>query len=77
MSEPTLSKISSSHFHSWGKGLKTLCYYVRTKAISTGAKHLAMDISKIQQPKITVEKPTVELVKKPEDSDFECFGCGS
>ena len=77
MSEPTLSKISSSHFHSWGKGLKTLCYYVRTKAISTGAKHLAMDISKMQQPKITVEKPTVELVKKPEDSDFECFGCGS
>jgi ribonucleoside-diphosphate reductase alpha chain len=77
MSEPTLSKISSSHFHSWGKGLKTLCYYVRTKAISTGAKHLAMDISKIQQPKINVEKPTVELVNKPEDSDFECFGCGS
>jgi ribonucleoside-diphosphate reductase alpha chain len=33
MSNPTLSKISSSHFHSWKKGLKTLCYYVRTKAI--------------------------------------------
>jgi ribonucleoside-diphosphate reductase alpha chain len=77
MSEPTLSKISSSHFHSWSKGLKTLCYYVRTKAISTGAKHLAVDISKIQQPKVTVEKPTVELVSKPTDSDFECFGCGS
>jgi ribonucleoside-diphosphate reductase alpha chain len=76
MSEPTLSKISSSHFHSWGKGLKTLCYYVRTKAISTGAKHLAMDISKIQQPKI-VEKPTVDISNKPEDSEFECFGCGS
>ena len=76
MSNPTLSKISSSHFHSWGKGLKTLCYYVRTKAISTGAKHLAVDISKVAQPK-QIEKPTVELTQKPTDTEFECFGCGS
>jgi ribonucleotide reductase alpha subunit len=80
MSNPTLSKISSSHFHSWKKGLKTLCYYVRTKAISTGAKHLAMDVSKIQQPKTKNEKPKVEytqLTNKPEESPFECFGCSS
>lgn len=80
MSEPTLSKISSSHFHSWGKGLKTLCYYVRTKAISTGAKHLAVDISKVNQPTVKQEKPKVNLVEtttKPTDSEFECFGCGS
>jgi ribonucleotide reductase alpha subunit len=80
MSEPTLSKISSSHFHSWGKGLKTLCYYVRTKAISTGAKHLAVDISKVNQSTIKQEKPKVNLVEptvKPTDSEFECFGCGS
>ena len=76
MSEPTLSKISSSHFHSWGKGLKTLCYYVRTKAISTGAKHLAVDISKVGQSK-PIEKPKVELSQKPTDTEFECFGCGS
>jgi ribonucleotide reductase alpha subunit len=76
MSEPTLSKISSSHFHSWGKGLKTLCYYVRTKAISTGAKHLAVDITKVQQQKI-IDKPTVDIKQKPTDSEFECFGCGS
>jgi ribonucleoside-diphosphate reductase alpha chain len=80
MSEPTLSKISSSHFHSWNKGLKTLCYYVRTKAISTGAKHLAVDISKVQQPTIKVDKPKINLIEeviKPIDSEFECFGCGS
>jgi ribonucleoside-diphosphate reductase alpha chain len=76
MSNPTLSKISSSHFHSWGKGLKTLCYYVRTKAISTGAKHLAVDISKVGQSK-PIEKPTVDLTQKPTDTEFECFGCGS
>ena len=82
MSNPTLSKITSSHFHSWESGLKTLCYYVRTKAISTGAKHLAMDISKREKPKVTPEPPKVEysninLPPKPENSDFECFGCSS
>ena len=80
MSEPTLSKISSSHFHSWSKGLKTLCYYVRTKAISTGAKHLAVDISKVKQTSNKVETPKVNIIEnttKPTDSEFECFGCGS
>jgi ribonucleoside-diphosphate reductase alpha chain len=81
MSNPTLSKISSSHFHSWGKGLKTLCYYVRTKAISTGAKHLAVDISKVQKPK-NVEVPKIDysnmnLPPKPEGIEIDCFGCSS
>jgi ribonucleoside-diphosphate reductase alpha chain len=82
MGNPTLSKITSSHFYSWEKGLKTLCYYVRTKAISTGAKHLALDMSKREKPKTTPEPPKVDyshlnLPPRPEDSDFECFGCSS
>ena len=82
MANPTLSKITSSHFHSWEKGLKTLCYYVRTKAISTGAKHLAMDISKKEKPKATPQPPKVDyshlnLPPRPDNSDFECFGCSS
>jgi ribonucleoside-diphosphate reductase alpha chain len=77
MANPTLSKITSSHFHSWKNGLKTMCYYVRTKAISTGAKHLAVDISKIEKPKVAPEPPKVNLTKKPADSEFECFGCSS
>jgi ribonucleoside-diphosphate reductase alpha chain len=82
MSNPTLSKITSSHFHSWEKGLKTLCYYVRTKAISTGAKHLAVDVSKIQKSKPTVEVPKIDytnlnLPQKPEGIEIECFGCSS
>jgi ribonucleoside-diphosphate reductase alpha chain len=68
LSNPSMSKISSSHFYGWKKGLKTLCYYVRTRAISTGAKHLAIDISR---------KPEPKPVKKPDDSPFECFGCSS
>jgi ribonucleoside-diphosphate reductase alpha chain len=82
LSNPTLSKISSSHFYGWEKGLKTLCYYVRTKAISTGAKHLAVDISKVEKPKVTPEPPKVDyshlnLPPKPANSEFDCFGCSS
>ena len=71
MANPTLSKITSSHFHGWSKGLKTLSYYIRTKAISTGAKHLAINTTKVEKPK----EP--EIISKPENSDFECFGCSS
>ena len=82
MSNPTLSKITSSHFHSWEKGLKTLCYYVRTKAISTGAKHLAVDVSRIQKSKLTGDTPKIDysnmnLPPKPEGIEIECFGCSS
>ena len=77
MGNPTLSKITSSHFHAWQKGLKTLCYYVRTKAISTGAKHLAIDTSKIDKPKTTPTLPHVDVISKPIDSPFNCFSCGS
>jgi ribonucleoside-diphosphate reductase subunit M1 len=71
MSNPTLSRITSSHFYAWENGLKTLCYYIRTKAISTGAKHLGIDISKLDE-----NKPTANI-QKPKDSQFECIGCSS
>jgi ribonucleoside-diphosphate reductase alpha chain len=32
MAEPTPSKVSSMHFYAWKAGLKTGCYYLRTKA---------------------------------------------
>jgi ribonucleoside-diphosphate reductase alpha chain len=31
---PTFSKISSMHFYAWKKGLKTGCYYLRTKSVA-------------------------------------------
>jgi ribonucleoside-diphosphate reductase alpha chain len=32
MADPTNAKLSSMHFYAWKKGLKTGCYYLRTKA---------------------------------------------
>jgi ribonucleoside-diphosphate reductase alpha chain len=32
VSDPSYAKLTSMHFHAWRKGLKTGCYYLRTKA---------------------------------------------
>lgn len=34
VAEPTYNKLSSMHFYAWKKGLKTGCYYLRTKAVA-------------------------------------------
>lgn len=34
VAEPTYSKLSSMHMYAWKKGLKTGCYYLRTKAVA-------------------------------------------
>jgi ribonucleoside-diphosphate reductase alpha chain len=77
LANPTVSKITTSHFHGWDKGLKTLCYYVRTKAISTGAKHLAVDVSQTNQPLPEIDYSKMNLPPKPDSSLVDCFGCSS
>jgi ribonucleotide reductase alpha subunit len=32
VSEPNFAKLTSMHFYAWKKGLKTGCYYLRTRA---------------------------------------------
>jgi len=38
LAEPTYAKISSMHIYAWKQGLKTGCYYLRTKAASAAKK---------------------------------------
>ena len=38
LTEPTYAKISSMHVYAWKQGLKTGCYYLRTKAASSAQK---------------------------------------
>jgi ribonucleoside-diphosphate reductase alpha chain len=38
LAEPSYAKMSSMHFYAWKAGLKTGCYYLRTKAVSTAQK---------------------------------------
>jgi len=89
MANPTVTKITSSHLYSWKKGLKTGSYYMRTKAISTGAKHLAIAAAETaKQPSeyaIYVASPNSSfgraeepvLTDKPEGSPFDCEGCSA
>ena len=85
MANPTVGKISSSIMFAWKKGLKTGSYYLRTKAISTGAKHLAIDVSNKSLNSISDEeidlknKIDEENAKniKSNNSEFDCFGCSS
>jgi ribonucleoside-diphosphate reductase alpha chain len=36
--EPEISKLNSMHFYAWRAGLKTGCYYLRTKAVASAQK---------------------------------------
>jgi ribonucleoside-diphosphate reductase alpha subunit len=38
LTEPTYARISSMHMYAWKQGLKTGCYYLRTKAVSSAQK---------------------------------------
>jgi ribonucleoside-diphosphate reductase alpha subunit len=38
VSDPTYARISSMHTYAWKKGLKTGCYYLRTKAVASAQK---------------------------------------
>jgi ribonucleoside-diphosphate reductase alpha chain len=38
LADPTYAKLTSMHFYAWKKGLKTGCYYLRTKAPVTAQK---------------------------------------
>ena len=38
MADPSYSKLSSMHFYTWKKGLKTGIYYLRTRAAASAQK---------------------------------------
>jgi ribonucleoside-diphosphate reductase alpha chain len=58
------SKISSALMYAWKSGLKSGVYYTRTK-------------SKIENNSKLSSGSSNEVQKKPENTQFECFGCSS
>ena len=67
VAEPTYSKLSSMHIYAWKKGLKTGCYYLRTKA-PVMAQKFTVDPKLLSQvaPTVTTSKETPEEKKKRE-----------
>jgi ribonucleotide reductase alpha subunit len=62
--KPDFNRLSSMHFYSWDKGLKTGMYYLRTKPVAQA-----------QQFTIEPEKNETKFVCRKDDPD--CLMCGS
>lgn len=62
-SDAKYSKISSALMYAWKSGLKSGVYYTRTKSKIENNSKLSTN--------------SVELPKKPENSQFDCFGCSA
>jgi len=70
--QPNYAKLSSMHFYTWKKGLKTGMYYLRTKAAADAIK-FTIDAAVLQQSK---EEQT-EQISCSLDNPEGCLSCGS
>lgn len=61
MANPTVGKLTSSHFKAWELGLKTGMYYLRSKPVEFKGKHLGIDTQET----------------KTSNGDFSCDGCSA
>jgi ribonucleotide reductase alpha subunit len=71
--DPNYAKLTSMHFYSWKKGLKTGIYYLRTRA-PVMAQKFTVD-PELQREAQRSEQ--MRLLRKSSDADSECVMCGS
>ena len=50
VADPSYARLSSMHLYAWEKGLKTGCYYLRTKAVASAQKFTVEPEARPQQP---------------------------
>lgn len=91
--DANFAKMSSAHFYSWKKGLKTGMYYLRTKAAADAIK-FTVDQDALKQPtqilgnedQLLVERGQAHLLTDEEkaaqlscslDNPDACEACGS
>jgi ribonucleoside-diphosphate reductase alpha chain len=85
--EPNFAKLSSMHFYSWKKGLKTGMYYLRTKAATDAIKftveghsnhsHAANSIETLNGVKAITKEEAMEEIVCSIDNKDDCLACGS
>jgi ribonucleoside-diphosphate reductase alpha chain len=72
VADPNYAKLTSMHFYSWKKGLKTGIYYLRTKAPVMAQKFtIDPELQKL------AEQSEIERQKKEAEADEGCVMCGS
>ncbi len=75
--QPNFAKLSSMHFYTWKKGLKTGMYYLRTKAAADAVKFTVdTTVMKQKQPAIAKEQ-AIEEISCSLDNPEGCISCGS
>jgi len=74
VAEPTISKLTSMHFYAWKKGLKTGCYYLRTKAPVVAQKFTVDPRLLAAVQGSTIQDDTESVVDSDSDSDTEGEG---
>ena len=79
MTEVTVGKLTSMHFYSWKKGLKTGMYYLRTKAATDAIKFTVEKQAKEQLKPIikTEQNNNVEEIACSITNPDDCDMCGS
>lgn len=70
--QPNYAKLSSMHFYTWKKGLKTGMYYLRTKAAADAIK-FTVDTAVLNQTKEEQTEQIACSLNNPE----ACISCGS
>ena len=70
--QPNFGKLSSMHFYTWKKGLKTGMYYLRTKAAADAIK-FTVDADVLNQTKDEQQAAISCSLDNPEG----CEACGS
>ncbi len=70
MTDANFGKLSSMHFHSWKKGLKTGMYYLRTRAAVNAIKFTVNNKEQIAEQ---AKEAMVCSIENPDD----CIACGS
>ena len=71
LGDPDFRKLSSMHFYTWRKGLKTGIYYLRTRAVASAQKFTVEPAAAPVAPELA---PVKELSAKEEK---ECLMCSS
>jgi len=69
--QPNFAKLSSMHFYTWKKGLKTGMYYLRTKAAADAIK-FTVDANVLSQTKDAAEQIACSL-----DNREACESCSA
>jgi len=71
------AKLTSAHFHSWRKGLKTGMYYLRTESANDAIQSLGVDISKLNVQEAAIDLLGIDNISCSLDNPDDCIACGS